>query len=138
MRINYNEISKTSIFSVFAQRADVERFSRRGCFPPGTGGVDAPSRKCREASFERRGRGGQSRRMLQKCISKHLSRLTHPVCAGSEAGFFLLAQPPLLFQEGITLASMSFRALTQAHGANVYSAIMPIGCGLQVAGMVAS
>src|SRR6267378_3922408 len=27
---------------------------RRGCSPPGTGRVDAPSRKCREASFEAR------------------------------------------------------------------------------------
>src|SRR2546425_2441140 len=26
---------------------------RRGCSPPGTGGVDAPSIKCREASFEK-------------------------------------------------------------------------------------
>jgi hypothetical protein len=29
----------------------------------------------------------------------------HPVCAASEAVFFLMAQPPLLFQEGNTLAS---------------------------------
>src|SRR5438128_2185488 len=38
-----------------------------GCSPPGTGGVDAPSIKCREASFERRGRGGQFGETL--CVS---------------------------------------------------------------------
>jgi hypothetical protein len=59
---------------------------------PGTGGVDAPSRKCCEASFERRGRGGQ--------FGKRFVTTDHPVCAASEAVFFLLAQPPLLFQEG--------------------------------------
>ena|SRR6266550_9037541 len=40
-----------------------------GCSPPGTGGVDAPSIKCREASFERRGRGGQFGETL--CLSDH-------------------------------------------------------------------
>src|SRR6267142_6025470 len=43
---------------------------RRGCSPPGTGGEDAPSIKCREATFERRGRGGQFRNFS--------SRLTTP------------------------------------------------------------
>src|SRR3989442_15960057 len=72
---------------------------RQGCSPPGTGGVDAPSRKCREASFERRGRGGQ--------FGETFRESDHPVCAASERIFFLMAQPPLLFQEGNTLASRS-------------------------------
>jgi len=37
---------------------------------------------------------------VQKCISIVFSRTDYRVCAASEAVFFLLAQPPLLFQEG--------------------------------------
>src|SRR6266446_5490082 len=62
---------------------------RRGCSPPGTGGVDAPSRKCREASFERRGRGGQ--------FGETFRVSDHPVCAASERDLFLngAATPPV-------------------------------------------
>src|SRR6266853_4402536 len=62
---------------------------RRGCSPPGTGGVDAPSKKCREASFERRGRGGQ--------FGETFRVSDHPVCAASERDLFLngAATPPV-------------------------------------------
>src|SRR6267143_3818279 len=62
---------------------------RRECSPPGTGGVDAPSRKCREASFERRGRGGQ--------FGETFRVSDHPVCAASERELFLIgaATPPV-------------------------------------------
>src|SRR5882762_8747898 len=62
---------------------------RRECSPPGTGGVDAPSRKCREASFERRGRGGQ--------FGETFRVSDHPVCAASERDLFLngAATPPV-------------------------------------------
>ena len=36
---------------------------------------------------------------------EHFVTTDHPVCAASEAVFFLMAQPPLLFQEGNTPAS---------------------------------
>src|SRR5437879_8021444 len=62
---------------------------RRGCSPPGTGGVDAPSRKCCEASIERRGRGGQ--------FGETFRVSDHPVCAASERDRLLngAATPPL-------------------------------------------
>src|SRR6266850_1586311 len=60
---------------------------RRGCSPPGTGGVDAPSIKCREASFERRGRGGQFREQCcENACAKLFVETDHPVCA-SKGGF---------------------------------------------------
>src|SRR2546428_1110599 len=57
--------------------------------PPGTGGVDAPPIKCCEASFERRGRGGQ--------FGATFSVSDHPVCAASERELFLsgAATPPV-------------------------------------------
>src|SRR5213594_4038596 len=64
---------------------------RRGCSPPGTGGVDAPSIKCREASFERRGRGGQ---FWEQCCENACAKLfvetDHPICAfkGGFAKFY--------------------------------------------------
>jgi hypothetical protein len=63
------------------------------------------TKKCREASIKRRGRGGQLRRMLQKCIAKRFVATDHPVCAASEAVFILNGAATLPFQEGNTLAS---------------------------------
>ena len=57
--------------------------------PPGTGGVDATSRKCCEASFERSGRGGRSQKRGRKA-----SRAT--ACERPPRRF----APPLLCQEG--------------------------------------
>ena len=37
----------------------------------------------------------------KECIPKHFGNSNHPVCAAAEACiFFLMAQPPLLYQEG--------------------------------------
>ena len=62
--------------------------------PPDTGGVDATSKRCREATFD--GADG---------VVRHTKRFVvpdHPVC-GAKVGFavfFLMPQPPLLHQEG--------------------------------------
>jgi hypothetical protein len=50
--------------------------------------------------------------MLQECIAKRFVTTDHPVGAASEAVFFLMAQPPLLFQEGNT-PPQGFRLLIQ-------------------------
>src|SRR2546426_4544580 len=70
-------------------RNQIEMSLRQRCSPPGTGGVDAPSIKCREASFERRGRGGQ--------FGETFRVSDHPVCAASERDLFLngAATPPV-------------------------------------------
>src|SRR5882724_13200538 len=56
-------------------------------------------RKCREASFE--GAAGVV------SSAKQFVRATTPSAPLRKGSFFLLAQPPLLFQEGNTLASRS-------------------------------
>src|SRR5258705_10083584 len=63
---------------------------RESYSPPGTGGVAVPSTILPKASFERHGRGGQSRMTTPSALSKVASQR------------FLDAQPPLLFQEGNT------------------------------------
>ena len=62
----------------------------RGNSPPGTGGVAAPPRKCREASFE-----GADGVVI-------LAELTTPAAPAKVAfgDFLLMARPPLLYQEG--------------------------------------
>jgi hypothetical protein len=67
-----------------------------------------------------RGRGGQLWRILQKCLRNISSTTDHPGRAASEAVFFLMAQPPLLFQEGNTLASR--HSHLQSHGRRRHSA----------------
>src|SRR5438552_8763197 len=62
--------------------------------PPCKGGEDATSIRCREATFERSGRGG---RLHATFRCERPPRLRHFGCF---APFFLLAQPPLLFKEG--------------------------------------
>ena len=62
--------------------------------PPHRGGVDAPSRRCCEATFERRGRGGLKQ--------ANVLFSDHPVCASKERDHFLTGAftPPL--EEGNT------------------------------------
>src|SRR5689334_14776765 len=57
--------------------------------PPGTGGVDATSRKCCEASFERSGRGGHSQKRGRNAIRAIVGERPPRRFA-----------PPLLCQEG--------------------------------------
>jgi len=55
--------------------------------PPDTGGVDATSRRSREASFE--GADGVVKNgtiSSEECISKHFGNPNHPVC-GAKVGF---------------------------------------------------
>src|SRR5437867_1236804 len=64
---------------------------RRGYSPPGTGGVDAPSRKCREATFE--GAAG-----VVSSAKTWARRSDHPVCAASVASRLFIscaATPPV-------------------------------------------
>ena len=65
--------------------------------PPGTGGVDAPSTKRSEGTFERRGRGGQSRRTLSEFILKHFRGLTTPPLQGGESGAVVCICSPSAF-----------------------------------------
>ena len=53
--------------------------------PLGEEGGRAPSIRCREATFEKRGRGGQLRSTSQKCIAKGFVVTDHPVT--SPVGF---------------------------------------------------
>jgi hypothetical protein len=56
-----------------------------GHSPPDTGGVDATSRRSREASFN--GADGVVRNgaSSKECILKHFVNPDHPVCAAREA-----------------------------------------------------
>src|SRR2546426_4517332 len=75
---------------------------RTGCSPPRRGGVAAPSRKCCEASLMKAQTGGS--------VPDNVSTSTCTIMTTPSAplrrlrAFFLLAQPPLLFQEGNTLS----------------------------------
>src|SRR5215467_15429234 len=72
-----------------------------GNSPPDTGGVDATSRRSREASFN--GADGVVRNgtSSKQRIPKLFGAPDHPVCAAAVAThLFLMAQPPLLYQEG--------------------------------------
>src|SRR5258705_11587375 len=71
---------------------------RESYSPPGTGGVAVPSTIWPKASFERHGRGGQSRMTTPSALSKVASR------------YFLDAQPPLLSEEGTKVRLPSRRA----------------------------
>src|SRR5262245_32596110 len=77
--------------------------------PPDTGGVDATSRRSREASFNGAdgvvGNGTSS----EECILKRFGNLNHPVCAALVASHLFLdgaATPPI--SGGELLASRSF------------------------------
>src|SRR2546426_4272482 len=88
--------------------------------PPRRGGVDATSIKCREASFLRSGRGGQTGE------SKYCAELTTitasrsrfaPVCAGKRSlrGFLIdRAATPLPQRRGIFLATKTLPFLDSA------------------------
>src|SRR5262245_21030199 len=71
--------------------------------PPFEGGVAATSIRCREAAFDRSGRGGKS-------MSYHPDR----AFKGGFAFIFLMAQPPLLQKEGTRLTSPK-TAMRSAH-----------------------
>src|SRR6266403_3964984 len=77
-----------------------ERIARTGCSPPGTGGVAAPVRKRREAS-----EAAQTGCVIMVNVDVvTLSGTDHPVCAFIRRlrSIFLMAQPPLLSEEGNT------------------------------------
>src|SRR5215510_10799654 len=80
---------------------------------PDTGGVDATSRRSREASFN--GADGvveNGTTSSKERIPKHFSTPNHPVCAASVAShLFLMAQAPL-YQEG----SSATRPKTERNG----------------------
>jgi hypothetical protein len=83
---------------MFAVDAGVNRVRHS---PSDIGGVDATSRRRREASFN--GADGVVRNgtLFKKRIPKHCGSPDRPVCAAAVASHLLLmAQPPLLFQEG--------------------------------------
>ena len=72
-----------------------------GNSPPATGGEDATSRRSREASFNRADGVVKNGTSTKERIPKHFSNPDHPVCAAAVAShLFLMAQPPLLYQEG--------------------------------------
>ena len=81
--------------------------------PPCKGGEDATSIRCREATFERSGRGGRLHATL-RCEPP--PRLRHFGCL---APFFLLAQPPLLFKEGNGQEILCPNANTPANITNI-------------------
>src|SRR5215813_8425560 len=70
--------------------------------PPDKGGVDATSRRSREASFNGAdGVVGNETISPEERIPKRFGNPNHPVCAAAWLRiFFLMAQPPLLCQEG--------------------------------------
>src|SRR5215471_15348188 len=79
--------------------------------PPDTGGVDATSRRSREASFNGADRVVQNGTTSQECILKHSINPNHPVCAAAVASLLFLdgaATPPV--SGGELPASHSFTA----------------------------
>src|SRR5215831_13149596 len=65
------------------------------------GGVDATSRRSSEASFNGADGVVGNGTSCKKRIPKHFGNPDHPVCAAAVAShLFLMAQPPLLYQEG--------------------------------------
>src|SRR5215831_16535814 len=69
--------------------------------PPDIGGVDATSIRSREASFNGAAGVVESGTSFKECILKHLGNPDHPVAPLRWVRiFFLMAQPPLLYQEG--------------------------------------
>jgi hypothetical protein len=69
-----------SVVGQFEFPIELQSFWKR-VFPAWNRRGGRASGKCREASIERRGRGGQLWRMLQKCIAKRFVTTDHPVCA---------------------------------------------------------
>src|SRR6267142_7223810 len=70
---------------------NLSNWLRRGYSAPGRGGVDAPSRRCREATFE--GAAG-----VVSSAKTSARRSDHPVCAASVAARLFLngaATPPV-------------------------------------------
>jgi hypothetical protein len=69
--------------------------------PPDTGGVDATSRRSREASLNGADGVVENGTLSKERTLKYFGNPDHPVCAaGGLRIFFLMAQPPLLTQEG--------------------------------------
>jgi len=69
--------------------------------PPDIGGVDATSIRSREASFIGADGVVENGTSSTERIVKHFVNPDHPVCAAAVAThLFLMAQPPLLYQEG--------------------------------------
>ena len=56
-------------------------YVREAYSPPFEGGVDATSRKCREATFDGADRVVAFDQMFQKRVLKHSILSDHPVCA---------------------------------------------------------
>jgi hypothetical protein len=77
--------------------------------PPGIGGVDATSRRSREASFEGADGVVKNGTISKERIPKHFGNPNHPVCAATVASHLFLdggATPPV--SGGELPASRSF------------------------------
>src|SRR5215831_15488866 len=75
--------------------------------PPGIGGVDATSRRSREASFNGADGVVQNGTISKECILKHFVNPNHPVCAAAVASH--------LFLDGAATSPVSGGQLPASH-----------------------